>query len=196
MAMPMQSAAVPSQSVEEILASIRQAISDDDLKRGRPMSAIAPPPSATPSGRPINGISRALVSANDDDDWNGPSDFETQNVIELAIEKAIGGVTAALAEETALAGARATDDPIEPQLAPSLREEPRTRPLLSSHAGAAIAASFDDLARTVAGVSDADIRAIAQDMLRPMLKGWLDDNLPNLVERLVRDEIERVSRGR
>ena len=49
---------------------------------------------------------------------------------------------------------------------------------------------------TVAGVSDADIRAIAQDMLRPMLKGWLDDNLPNLVERLVRDEIERVSRGR
>jgi uncharacterized protein len=29
-----------------------------------------------------------------------------------------------------------------------------------------------------------------------MLKGWLDDNLPGLVERLVRAEIERVSRGR
>jgi hypothetical protein len=29
-----------------------------------------------------------------------------------------------------------------------------------------------------------------------MLKAWLDDNLPNMVERLVRAEIERVSRGR
>jgi cell pole-organizing protein PopZ len=35
-----------------------------------------------------------------------------------------------------------------------------------------------------------------REMLRPMLKGWLDDNLPGLVERLVRAEIERVSRGR
>ena len=29
-----------------------------------------------------------------------------------------------------------------------------------------------------------------------MLKTWLDDNLPGMVERLVRAEIERVSRGR
>ena len=33
-------------------------------------------------------------------------------------------------------------------------------------------------------------------MLRPMLKAWLDDNLPGMVERIVRSEIERVSRGR
>ena len=36
---------------------------------------------------------------------------------------------------------------------------------------------------------------LLKDMLRPMLKTWLDDNLPQLVERLVRAEIERVSRG-
>jgi cell pole-organizing protein PopZ len=29
-----------------------------------------------------------------------------------------------------------------------------------------------------------------------MLKSWLDDNLPSLVERIVRTEIERVSRGK
>jgi cell pole-organizing protein PopZ len=29
-----------------------------------------------------------------------------------------------------------------------------------------------------------------------MLKSWLDDNLPSMVERIVRAEIERVSRGR
>ena len=37
---------------------------------------------------------------------------------------------------------------------------------------------------------------LVRDMLRPMLKSWLDDNLPSVVERLVRAEIERVSRGR
>ena len=36
---------------------------------------------------------------------------------------------------------------------------------------------------------------MVRDMLRPMLKAWLDDNLPILVERLVRAEIERVARG-
>jgi cell pole-organizing protein PopZ len=37
---------------------------------------------------------------------------------------------------------------------------------------------------------------LVREMLKPMLKAWLDDNLPNIVERLVRAEIERVSRGR
>jgi cell pole-organizing protein PopZ len=35
-----------------------------------------------------------------------------------------------------------------------------------------------------------------RDMLRPMVKAWLDDNLPPMVERLVRDEIQRIARGR
>jgi cell pole-organizing protein PopZ len=37
---------------------------------------------------------------------------------------------------------------------------------------------------------------LVREMLRPMLKTWLDDNLPRMVDRLVRAEIERVSRGR
>jgi cell pole-organizing protein PopZ len=40
------------------------------------------------------------------------------------------------------------------------------------------------------------VEDLIQDMLRPMLQTWLDDNLPALVERLVRAEIERVARGR
>jgi cell pole-organizing protein PopZ len=43
---------------------------------------------------------------------------------------------------------------------------------------------------------DSDLIArTAREMLRPMLKQWLDDNLPVMVERLVRAEIERVARG-
>jgi uncharacterized protein len=192
--MPMQSP-VQSQSVDEILASIRQAISDDEQRRGHVLTALAPP-SPPSSGRAPGSIARAFVSANDDDDWHAPPDFETQNVIELAIEKAIDGVTAALAEENGHGG-RGANEHLEAASA-SGREDRRAdgRPLLSSQAGAAVAASFDDLSRTIAGLSAAEIRAIAQEALRPMLKGWLDDNLPSLVERLVREEIERVSRGR
>jgi len=36
---------------------------------------------------------------------------------------------------------------------------------------------------------------MAEEMLRPMLQEWLDNNLPTLVEKLVREEIERVARG-
>jgi uncharacterized protein len=36
---------------------------------------------------------------------------------------------------------------------------------------------------------------LTREMLRPMLKTWLDDNLPGIVERLVSTEIERVTRG-
>jgi len=32
-------------------------------------------------------------------------------------------------------------------------------------------------------------------MMRPMLKEWLDENLPALVERVVEKEIARISRG-
>jgi cell pole-organizing protein PopZ len=34
-----------------------------------------------------------------------------------------------------------------------------------------------------------------REMLRPMLKNWLDDNLPAIVGRLVRAEIQRVARS-
>jgi cell pole-organizing protein PopZ len=36
---------------------------------------------------------------------------------------------------------------------------------------------------------------LVRELLRPLLKAWLDENLPGMVERMVRSEIERVSRG-
>ena len=56
--------------------------------------------------------------------------------------------------------------------------------------------SFQALTDTLMAraLGDTDIDGMARDMLRPMLKNWLDDNLPPLVEKLVREEIERVAR--
>lgn len=70
-----------------------------------------------------------------------------------------------------------------------------TANLLSAEAGAQVAKSFSELASVFNGMERRSLEDMAGDMLRPMLQEWLDDNLPTLVERLVREEIERVSRG-
>ncbi|THV13686.1 PopZ family protein [Rhizobium rhizophilum] len=58
-----------------------------------------------------------------------------------------------------------------------------------------VSRSFSDLAAAFDGTERRSLDEMAEEMLRPMLKDWLDDNLPTLVERLVREEIERVARG-
>ncbi|MFN3658970.1 MAG: PopZ family protein [Pseudolabrys sp.] len=68
--------------------------------------------------------------------------------------------------------------------------------LLSSSTMAAVDTAFNSLAHTVLGNNARTLEDLVKEMLRPMLKSWLDDNLPGLVERIVRAEIERVSRGR
>src|SRR5439155_6044556 len=68
-------------------------------------------------------------------------------------------------------------------------------PLLSAEATAAVNSAFGTLAHTVLVQNATTLEDLVKEMLRPLLKTWLDDNLPNLVERLVRAEIERVSRG-
>lgn len=67
--------------------------------------------------------------------------------------------------------------------------------LVSLQTGEKVAASFGELDAAIAAGQQRSFDEIAEEMLRPMLTQWLDDNLPTLVERLVREEIERVSRG-
>jgi uncharacterized protein len=69
------------------------------------------------------------------------------------------------------------------------------RPLLSSGTTGAVDSAFNALAQSVLVQNSRTLEDLVREMLRPMLKAWLDDNLPALVERLVRAEIERVSRG-
>lgn len=78
----------------------------------------------------------------------------------------------------------------------STDEEPAGRPaIVSEHTGRQVAAAFGELSEAFANRSKKTFDEMAEDMLRPMLQDWLDNNLPTLVERLVREEIERVARG-
>lgn len=67
--------------------------------------------------------------------------------------------------------------------------------LISTLTGEKVAAAFDDLNDALLRNRMRALDDIAEEIMRPLLKEWLDDNLPTLVERLVREEIERVARG-
>ena len=78
---------------------------------------------------------------------------------------------------------------------PVAMSQPTPDALLSPSADASVMSSFQALATSVLFQDKAMVEEMAKEMLRPMLKQWLDDNLPVMVERLVRSEIERVARG-
>ncbi|HVH81846.1 MAG TPA: DUF2497 domain-containing protein, partial [Stellaceae bacterium] len=87
---------------------------------------------------------------------------------------------------------RLPDGRIEP--VPPRPADPQSEPrLVSDTASEAVAASFARLAaasRREGGDHSFDDQV--REMLRPMLQAWLDEHLPELVERLVRAEIARA----
>ncbi len=89
----------------------------------------------------------------------------------------------------------AMDPPAYPERAPVQREQP-AQAILSGSTVSAVESAFNTLAATVLSNNARTLEDLVKEMLRPMLKSWLDDNLPNLVEKIVKAEIERVSRGR
>lgn len=72
---------------------------------------------------------------------------------------------------------------------------PPQQPMLAQSTVSAVESAFNSLAHTVLSSNARTLEDLVKEMLRPMLKSWLDDNLPGLVERIVKAEIERVSRG-
>jgi uncharacterized protein len=93
-------------------------------------------------------------------------------------------------------------DPYPPQADPA--PDPRgyyppatQSPMMSQHAEAVTEAAFRHLSESLfsQGMGGRSLEDVTREMLRGMLKQWLDDNLPPLVERLVREEIARVARN-
>jgi cell pole-organizing protein PopZ len=154
-------------SMEEILASIRNIIADDPAKAALPR-APQPAPTSTPQ---IVYSKNAAAPHGDTSGLSQRPDANTPTVVwrrPQAVE----------AEPTANV------------------VEPSSEPLLSPEANEAVALSFGALSANLEVRSAELADSMVRDMLRPMVKEWLDDNLPTMVERLVRDEIQRIARGR
>jgi hypothetical protein len=205
-------------TMEEILSSIRKIISDDD-KGGTPpvaKAAARPKPAAPPPVAKVEPVTEPepepeVVSQSGADDI-----FDLTEVVEEepAADSQVDDWE--IAEEGLLDPDTLDDvgfsDP-EPEPAPepvptpvverpaataSRPAAPRPEPLLSSAATEAASSAFGELANTLLSRNNdaRTLEELVQEMLRPMLKTWLDENLPPMVERLVREEIERVTRRR
>lgn len=86
--------------------------------------------------------------------------------------------------------------PPSPYYPPEAYAPPPQAALVSPQTAYQAQNSFQELADSIMAraTGDRGLENMTQDLLRGMLKNWLDDNLPDLVERLVREEIERVAR--
>jgi uncharacterized protein len=95
-------------------------------------------------------------------------------------------------EQTDLAPQQEYQEYYEPAYAP----QPSQCALVSPSTAYSAQNSFQQLTDAIMARASGDrgLEGITQDLLRGMLKTWLDDNLPQLVEKLVREEIERVAR--
>ena len=71
-----------------------------------------------------------------------------------------------------------------------------TRQLISKETNVVVYSAFNALAQTVLLHNARTLEDMVREMLQPILKVWIDDNLPRIVERLVRAEIERASQTR
>jgi hypothetical protein len=172
-------------SMEEILASIRRIIADDQAAKPAE-TASAPEPDdvldlaevAEPVMRP-----RAVPPP---EPTPAPLDFDAIDFEDEAIAE----------PEPAPPPARPSPPPQPQPVFQAPRPEPESEALVSPATDATVNGAFNLLAHTVLTQNARTLEDLVKEMLRPMLKSWLDDNLPAVVERLVRAEIERVSRGR
>ncbi|NEU95377.1 PopZ family protein [Bradyrhizobium uaiense] len=237
-----QPAKVQEPSMEEILASIRRIIADDEAKPAaaeKPAAAAAappkvePPPAAKPAMKsPPSPAAKAAAPA--------PKSPPPAPAPASNSQDDIDSLLASLDEATPAAEIRPspqpeaqpeadvfelTDDMALPAPAPApsfrkvepqddvefteartrapepVREPPAIEPapmqqIISGTTMRAVESAFNSLANTVLSNNARTLEDLVKEMLRPMLKSWLDDNLPGLVERIVKAEIERVSRGR
>jgi cell pole-organizing protein PopZ len=225
--------------MEEILASIRRIIADDEAKpaaaeklasppaaakpavmKDIPPSAIAPapkpaPPAPKPAPAPPPPAPEPVASNNQDDidAMLASLDAATPEADIRPAQPEPEADVFELTDEMALpepAPAAATFNKVEPQddieftEAKASRRQPAyeapfesapARPILSHSTVSAVESAFHSLANTVLSNNARTLEDLVKEMLRPMLKSWLDDNLPGLVERIVKAEIERVSRG-
>ena len=205
--------------MEEILASIRRIIADDDAgKTAKPPEPAAAAPSrpAPPAavGNSQDDIDAMLANLDPPPAAPGSDVLDLTEAMAAPAPAADAGPAATFRTIDAASDVIFTDRAPDPPAEPAVRiiEEPRRpatpapapaapapvldRGLVSTSTMAAVDSAFNSLAQTVIGQNARTLEDLVKEMLRPMLKSWLDDNLPGLVERIVRAEIERVSRGR
>lgn len=201
--MAQSSSAQRDPSMEEILASIRKIIEEgEEPQVARSLPRVDYEPAAI--GPAANDVARPKVSdylpeemepvasaAQPElrgaiEDYETPADFGT--VETDLIRSANVSVKEPTLEDFDVDMGSVETQPASP--APTVHST-----ILSRQTERQVAASFSELSEAFAASRQRSLEQAADEMLRPMLQDWLDSNLPALVERLVREEIERLAKA-
>ena len=187
-------------SMEEILSSIRRIINEDD--DDAPAEAEA---AAEPEAEASEPASQDDVDAMFDE----AGDTEDTDVLELTdmVDEPEGGTDPLAVDDDLMIVDRDEPEPEpepvaaaepEPEIDFDALEEETAEGLMSEPAAAAAMGSFHSLAENIR-ISDEEgrtLEGVVRALLRPMLKEWLDANLPSIVDEKVQAEIDRVARRR
>ena len=165
-------------TMEEILASIRRIISEDDA----PAEAAAAP---EPEPAPVEE-----APAEDDvleltDPIEPPAPVESMGDIDV------------YSPEPEPEPAPPPPPPPEPAPASAFSRDEVADNLVGDHAAGLAASAFGSLSSALLMPKDGrTLEDVVRELLRPLLKEWLDQNLPRIVEAKVEEEVHRIARGR
>lgn len=163
-------------SIEEILASIRQIISDDDEQPpaapapAAPKAAPAPPPPPLPPA-PKDDILELTERVDE------PTHMDEEPEEEADSEPAF-----------------------KPRVEIDMRDsEDEGESILTNHAAGAALEGFMKLASSNMpvdrkGTGTVTLEDIVRELMRPMLREWLDVHLPPIIEKVVQKELDKIAR--
>lgn len=193
-------------SMEEILASIRQIINQNEKPAEGPenvdaaaLQATTPEPVVAPAPVAVSASNAAAIDdAPEDEDVLVLTDILNEAPVTVAAEPAAAPVI--------------EPEIVAPVVAPVMMAEPaveQTMPtpsteLISNTSAAAATAALSTLASTLQqernehslplGNGMRTLESMAVEALKPLLKDWLDANLPAIVERIVQQEVEKLTK--
>ena len=179
-------------TMEEILASIRRIISEDDA----PADDAAPAEAEAAASAPAAAVAQEPVPEPESPAPAFAASDAEDDVLDLTdpIAPPANEVHGDLDIYTAAA---------EPAPAPAAAPAPAPPPmnlgegLVGDVAARASASAFNSLAAAITmPAAGRTLEDVVRELLKPLLSAWLDEHLPRIVETKVEEEVQRIARGR
>jgi cell pole-organizing protein PopZ len=178
----MSEQAAPEPTMEEILASIRRIISEDDAPPAE-AEAVAPEPEA--------------VHVEPEAEPEPEPEPAQEDVLELT--QRVEPPAASVGDLDVYTKAEPEPEPV-PQPKPdviAVAAGDDDEELVGESTAFAAASAFGNLTASIPMPAPGrTLEDLARELLRPLLKAWLDENLPRIVESKVAEEVDRISRTR
>ncbi|MDF1768765.1 DUF2497 domain-containing protein [Maricaulis sp.] len=192
----MADAAENEPSMEEILSSIRRIINEDDEEAPAEAEAAPEPAADEPQ-------SQDDVDALFDEPAADAGGDDVLELTEMVDDIDEGTEPLSMDDDLMIVDREEEVEPepvaeAEPEIDFDALADETADGIMSEPAAAAAMGSFHTLADTIR-ISDEEgrtLEGVVRALLRPMLKDWLDANLPSIVDEKVQAEIDRVARRR